>query len=154
MSHSQWTKVAIQKRPTNPTGGPASLNGECRVSPGFGMFGKMSGSLLTALTDEQANLLRRELGPKGNHIRGISSPQRLPRQASTCKSAGLRGRGRQILPATSPFATASTVRGRTCRTASLMTCSHMATLPIPQGPKLRSRLASPPMPKMKTAYLS
>ena len=36
-----------------------------KVSPGFGMFGKMSGSLLTALTDEQANLLRRELGPRG-----------------------------------------------------------------------------------------
>ena len=32
---------------------------------GFGMFGKMSGSLLTALTEEQANLLRRELGPRG-----------------------------------------------------------------------------------------
>ena len=32
---------------------------------GFGMFGEMSGSLLTALTDEQANLLRRELGPRG-----------------------------------------------------------------------------------------
>ena len=32
---------------------------------GFGMYGKMSGSLLTALTNEQADLLRRELGPRG-----------------------------------------------------------------------------------------
>ena len=32
---------------------------------GFGMFGKMSGTLLTALTNEQADLLRRELGPRG-----------------------------------------------------------------------------------------
>ena len=32
---------------------------------GFGMYGKMSGTLLAALTNEQADMLRRELGPRG-----------------------------------------------------------------------------------------
>ena len=117
---------------------------------GFGMFGKMSGTLLTALTNEQADLLRRELGPRG--ITSVESAV-LKDCRDRHRRAKALGMWKTDSPAMSLFATASTARGRACRIASLMICLHTATPPIPQGPELRSRLASPPMPKMKAAYL-
>ena len=61
---------------------------------GFGMFGEDERKLADSLDGRASQPATPRTGPQGNHIRGISSPQRLPRQASTCKSAGLRGRGR------------------------------------------------------------
>ena len=153
LSHSQWTKVAIQKRPTNPTGGPVSLNGECKVSLGSECLGRWAEACWQPWRKSKQTCYAENWAPGESHPWNQQSSKTAATGIDVQKRWATRT-WKTDTPATSLFATASTVRGRTCRTAYSTTCSHMATSPIPQGPKLRSRLASPPMPKMRTAYLS
>ena len=109
---------------------------------GFGMFGKMSGSLLTALTEEQANLLRRELGLKDCRDRH--------RRAKALGYEDVEDRYSSDVT----FCDRIHGEGKDLQDCIFDDMFAYGNLPDPQGPKLRSRLASPPMPKMRTAYLS
>ena len=53
------------KGPDQPNRRTRILEKHMQKLAGFGMYGKMSGTLLAALTEEQATMLRRELGPRG-----------------------------------------------------------------------------------------
>ena len=59
-SHCQWMKVA--KSNTKPTEEQRSWKSELAKN---GMFGKINSSLLAALTGEQADMLRQQIGARG-----------------------------------------------------------------------------------------
>ena len=117
---------------------------------GFGMFGKVNASLLAALTNEQAESLRQEMGSRG--MTSIES--------SVIKSAAITIKGpsrwamktlKIDMPVTSPCVTGSMKKAKGLRIAFLTTCLHLPICRTLRALVSRSRLASPPMPKTKIA---
>ena len=75
------------------------------------MYGKMSGTLLTALTNEQADMLRREMGPRGLHR--LNHPSSKNAVTDTNVQRHLATKTLKIASqVTSRFVTASTGKGR------------------------------------------
>ena len=120
---------------------------------GFGMYGKMSGTLLAALTNEQATMLRREMGSRG--ITSIESAV-----IKDCRDRHKRAKALGYEDVEDRYASDVTFcdrvhgEGRGLSECIFDDMFAYANLPDPPAPEPRSRLASPPMPKMKIACQS